>query len=308
LGVVGTAADSRPFRGPARPAGGGRSTGCYPRDAHRRFLGSGLRTNRAEETDPVRVNAAFKRLLDLPGVTVTDVSFQPAKVVVTVKLRSGRLRCPECSFSTRAGYDRRTVASVWRHLDLGHWRLEVRAELRRLTCPVHQVRTEGVPFARAGARFSSDFEDLVGWLATTMDKTALCRLVRIDWASVGRVIERVMATGMDPRRLDKLFSVGVDEVSWRKGHFSGVGDPARCAHRRVGNEGRRHTLWIPCATCKVRATGGQGAGASDCPDRHARLLDGRRRQLAADSGRRRLPAPPPPRCRARGGHHSFLRR
>ena len=92
----------------------------------------------------MRVNAAFKRLLDLPGVTVTDVSFQPAKVVMTVKLRSGRLRCPECSFSTRAGYDRRTVASVWRHLDLGHWRLEVRAELRRLTCPVHQVRTEGV--------------------------------------------------------------------------------------------------------------------------------------------------------------------
>ena len=166
----------------------------------------------------MRVNAAFKRLLDLPGVTVTDVSFQPAKVVVTVKLRSGRLRCPECSFSTRAGYDRRTVASVWRHLDLGHWRLEVRAELRRLTCPVHQVRTEGVPFARAGARFTRDFEDLVGWLATTMDKTALCRQVRIDWDSVGRIIERVMATGMDPRRLDKLFSVGVDEVSWRKGH------------------------------------------------------------------------------------------
>ncbi len=51
-----------------------------------------------------------------------------------------------------------------------------------------------------------------------MDKTALCRLVRIDWDTIGRIIERVMATGLDKRRLDNLFVAGVDEVSWRKGH------------------------------------------------------------------------------------------
>jgi transposase len=165
----------------------------------------------------VRVTTAFKRVLDLRGVTVTAVAFEPATVIVTVKLRSRRLRCPECSFSTGARYDLRGVASTWRHLDLGHWRLEVRAGLRRVCCPEHGVRTEAVPFARAGSRFTRDFEDLVGWLATTMDKTALCRLVRIDWDTVGRIIERVMATELDPKRLDQLFCVGVDEV-WRKGH------------------------------------------------------------------------------------------
>jgi transposase len=166
----------------------------------------------------VRVTTAFKRLLDLRGITVTDVDFQSAAVVVTVKLRSRRLCCPECEFSTKARYDLRDVASRWRHLDLGHWRLEVLAELRRLTCPTHGVRTEGVPFARSGARFTRDFEDLVGWLATTMDKTALRRLVRVDWDTVGRIISRVMASELDPARLERLFSIGVDEVSWRKGH------------------------------------------------------------------------------------------
>ena len=53
---------------------------------------------------------------------------------------------------------------------------------------------------------------------TTMDKSALCRLVRIDWDTTGRIIERVMATGLDPKRLDNLFVCGVDEVCWRKGH------------------------------------------------------------------------------------------
>ena len=166
----------------------------------------------------MRDTTAFKRLMDLPGVTVTDVDFQPAKVVVTVRLSSQKLCCPDCGFTTKARYDTRPVPSTWRHLDLGHWRLEVRATLRRIDCPVHGARTESVPFARSGSRFTSDFEDLVGWLATTMDKTALCRLVRIDWDTTGRIIERVMATGLDPNRLDKLFTVGVDEVSWRKGH------------------------------------------------------------------------------------------
>lgn len=166
----------------------------------------------------MRVTTAFKRLLNLPGVTVIGVDFQLAAVAVTVRLRSARLACPKCPFSTFARYDTRDVTSTWRHLDLGSWRLEVRAGLARLNCPTHGVRTQAVPFARPGSRFSRDFEDLVGWLVTTTDKTAVCRLVRVDWDTVGRIICRVMDTGLDPARLDRLFKVGVDEVSWRKGH------------------------------------------------------------------------------------------
>jgi transposase len=166
----------------------------------------------------VRATTAFKRLLCLSGTTVSEVDFQPAKVVVTVRLTARRLHCPRCEFTTHARYDSRPVSSTWRHLDLAAWRLEIRADLRRLDCPTHGVRTEGVPFARPGSRFTRDFEDLVGWLATTMDKSALRRLMRIDWDTTGRIIERVIETGLDPRRLEDLFVIGVDEVSWRKGH------------------------------------------------------------------------------------------
>jgi transposase len=55
-------------------------------------------------------------------------------------------------------------------------------------------------------------------LATTMDKSALRPLMRIDWDTAGRIIERVIETGLDPKRLDDLFVIGVDEVSWRRGH------------------------------------------------------------------------------------------
>jgi transposase len=166
----------------------------------------------------MRVTAAFSRLLRLTGVWVRAVEFQPDRVVVTVALRRRRLDCPECSFSTSSRYDTRRVASWWRHLDLGAWRLELRAELRRLVCPTHGVRVEGVPFARAGSRFTRDLEDLVGFLATTADKSTVCRLVRVDWDTVGRIIMRVMADRLDPGRLNGLFEIGVDEVSWRRRH------------------------------------------------------------------------------------------
>ena len=166
----------------------------------------------------MRVTAAFSRLLDLPGIWVRKVAFRPDRVVVTVVLRRKKLVCPKCSFSTMARENEQDHGSVWRHLDLGIWRLEVRARLRRLRCPEHGVHVEGVPFARDGARFTRDFEDLVAWLLTKTDRTAVCRLVRVDSETVGRIIKRVGDELLPIDRLQELFEISLDEVAWRKGH------------------------------------------------------------------------------------------
>ena len=166
----------------------------------------------------MRVTTAFNRLLALPGVSVSDVSFGVDTVTVDVVLRRRRLLCPECEFSTSSCYDTRPVFSRWRHTDMGRWKVLVRAGLRRLQCPTHGVRVEQVPFARHRSGFSRDFEDLVAFLATKTDKTTITRLSRVDWDSVGRICERVVADGLDPARLEGLVSIGVDEVSWKKHH------------------------------------------------------------------------------------------
>jgi transposase len=166
----------------------------------------------------VRVTTAFKRLLRLDGVNVTDVEFFASIVRVTITLRRRRLVCGHCGYKTRFRYDTRPVASTWRHLDLGVWHVELRAALRRLRCPTHGVVVEGVPFARPGAKLTRDFDDLLAWLATRMDKTAIARLCRVSWRTVGRAFERVVAAELDPGRLDGLFRIGVDEISWRKHH------------------------------------------------------------------------------------------
>lgn len=166
----------------------------------------------------MRVTAAFSRLLRLKGVWVKNVRLEPDRVLVEVALRRKRLLCPECGYSTRARKDTRPEDTVWRHLDLGTWRLEVHCRRRRLWCPEHGARAEGVPFARPGSEFTRDFECLVAWLATRTDKTTIKRMLRIDWGTVGRIIRRVCADELDRSRLEDLYDIGVDEVSWRKQH------------------------------------------------------------------------------------------
>jgi transposase len=109
----------------------------------------------------------------------------------------------------------------------GGWRSALGSD--GLSAPEHGALVEGVPFARDGARFTRDFENLVGWLATKTDQTATCRLVRIDWRTVGRIIKRVSDELIDYGRLQNLYEISIDEVAWRKGHryLTLIGD-----HRR----------------------------------------------------------------------------
>lgn len=169
----------------------------------------------------MRATTLLNRLLDLPGIAVTGVSLpagDPNLLIVDVRVRGRRLACPHCDYRTKARYDTRPVASWWRHLDFGRYRVELRARLYRLACPAHGVVVQAVPFARHGARFTRVFDDLTGYLATKTDKTTICRFLRLDWDTVGRICQRVAGDLLDADRLDGLVEIGVDEISWRKHH------------------------------------------------------------------------------------------
>jgi transposase len=166
----------------------------------------------------VRATTLLNRLLGLPGIDVSGVSLDGRRVLAEVRLRARRLACPLCPFTTRARYDTRPVPSSWQHLDFGTATVVVFAYLRRLDCPEHGVLVEAVPFARYRSGFTRDFEDVAAFLATKTDKSTIARFLRIDWDTVGRICERVVATDLDQDRLDGLVNIGVDEISWRKHH------------------------------------------------------------------------------------------
>jgi transposase len=140
------------------------------------------------------------------------------EICVRVRLIRRLLVCPQCSYATAHRYDTLDVDSSWRHLDVGGWVCRIKVRRRRLRCPVHGVRGEGVPFARPGSRFTRDVEQLVAWLVTKTDKTTICTFARIGWRTVGVICERVSGEVLDPGRLSGLVDIGVDEISWKKHH------------------------------------------------------------------------------------------
>jgi transposase len=165
----------------------------------------------------VRVSTAFNRMLRLPGASVTGVEFGPEGVLVRVRLRRRRRVCSSCGQVGRLTIHDRRVKR-WRHLDLGASRCIIECELRRLWCrDCGGPRLEPVPWARPGAPYTRDFEDVVAFLAQQMAKTPIARLLRVAWDSVGQIVERVVSDHLDERRLSGLVAIAVDEISYRKG-------------------------------------------------------------------------------------------
>ena len=188
----------------------------------------------------MRVTTAFNKLLAIPGAVVVAVVFGPDGVVVDLRRRRRRPVCP-CGWKGRAVYDR--SIRRWRHLDLGASKLVLRAEIRRLHCRrCDRVRTEAVDWARPAARHTRDFEDVVAWLAQHTDKTTITKLLRTSWETVAGIVGRVVAEHLDTRRLEGLYRIGVDEVSWRKGHryLTVVADHDRDGIVVWAGEGKTH--------------------------------------------------------------------
>jgi transposase len=96
----------------------------------------------------------------------------------------------------------------------------VEAEQVRVSCRKHGVVAAAVPWARHGVGHTRDFDALVVWLVRRMSKTAVCTLLRISWRTVGEIIARVMADA-DAKTGDRLAGlrrIGIDEISYRRGH------------------------------------------------------------------------------------------
>ena len=141
-------------------------------------------------------------------------------VVVSVRLRwRAARRCGVCGRRC-AGYDRGRGRRRWRAVDLGVTRAYVEAAAVRVCCPQHGVVVAAVPWARHGAGHTRDFDALVVWLVRRMSKQAVCQLVRVGWRTVGQIIARMVADADAAAgdRLAGLRRIGIDEVSYRRGH------------------------------------------------------------------------------------------
>jgi transposase len=169
----------------------------------------------------VRNASVWQRVLGLVKTVVEGVDFDEVtgSMIVSVRPRKGASRrCGRCG--TRSPwYDRGEGRRRWRALDLGTTITWLEADAPRVSCPVHGPTVVAVPWARHNTGHTRDFDETVAWLAVQASKTAVTELMRIAWRTVGAIITRVSAD-IDAQvdRLEGLRRIGIDEISYKRGH------------------------------------------------------------------------------------------
>ena len=155
------------------------------------------------------------------GVVIEHIELDEdaGEIVIGCRLRKGaRRRCGRCH-ERSPGYDNGEGRRRWRALDAGTIRVFIEADAPRVTCPEHGITVAAVPWARHDAGHTRAFDDQVAWLATHTSKTAVVELMRIAWRTVGAIAARVVNDARAVRDpLDGLVRIGIDEISFRRGH------------------------------------------------------------------------------------------
>lgn len=163
----------------------------------------------------------WARALGLGRDTVIEHVREDGEVIVVAcRLRKNAARrCGICS-ARAVRYDRGEPGPRrWRAMDAGTTKVFIEADVARVSCRTHGVTVAAVPWARHGAGHTRAFDDQVAWLATHTSKTAVVELMRIAWRTVGAIAARVVAESRardDP--FDGLTRIGIDEISYRRGH------------------------------------------------------------------------------------------
>ena len=169
----------------------------------------------------MRFARVWQRLLGVERTVVEEVEFdtEADNLVAHVRTRKGAgQRCGRCG-RRAAWYDRGEGRRRWRALDLGVVQAWLEADAPRVDCPEHGPTVVAVPWARHGAGHTYAFDDQVAWLAVRTSRTAVERLMRIAWRTVGAIVARVAADART--RVDRwadLRRIGIDEISYKRGH------------------------------------------------------------------------------------------
>jgi len=169
----------------------------------------------------VRDVSLWRALLGVEKTVIERVEFDEDAELLVAHVRPtsrARGRCGICGRRS-PGYDAGAGRRRWRALDLGTIRAVLEADAVRVTCAEHGVVVAGVPWARHDAGHTYAFDQTVAWLATQSSKATVTQLMRIAWRTVGSIISRVWAdVDANCDRMAGLRRIGIDEISYKKGH------------------------------------------------------------------------------------------
>ena len=168
--------------------------------------------------------ALFAQLLGLPGpwqVASLEPDIDAKSISIRIVWPQGEEGpCPECGIPCGV-YDHREERE-WRHLDTMQFKTLLIAEVPRVKCPTHGIKSLRVPWADLKSRFTKLFERFaIDVLLAATNQAKVADLLGLSWDEVHAIQERAVRRGIERRDLSGTTRLGIDEKSFLKGQSYG---------------------------------------------------------------------------------------
>lgn len=165
------------------------------------------------------VNKLIRKLLRLKGLFVTDFQFRfrDNALNLWVKPHKNGCLCPICK---RRGRILRTMRNyrVWRDIPICGWSVFFWYHPREIHCISHGRIQEDIPWADLNARSTYRFEYVMLIYCQIMTQKAAARILRIPKSTLSDILHRSINRIRDGHRIRGLKTIGIDEISYCKGH------------------------------------------------------------------------------------------
>jgi len=165
------------------------------------------------------INKFIRKLLKLKGLCVTGFKFanRNTELHLWVKPHKNGCLCPYCG---RRGRIVRTMSTPRKWCDLPvcgccvfFWYCP-----REIQCPTHGRVQEDIPWAEGYARITYRFEYAMLVYCQLMTQKAAAKMLHIANSTLSDMLHRTITRIRDGHRIRGLKCVGIDEISYCKGH------------------------------------------------------------------------------------------
>ena len=138
-------------------------------------------------------------------------------IAKVVPRTNSKPRCSGCG-KHRPGYDRMSLPREFEFIPIWNIPVALSYTMRRVDCPACGIKVEAVPWAQGKHASCDVFRHFLASWARRMSwkETATC--FRTNWDTVCRSVKWVVDFGLKHRDLEDITAIGVDEVTYSKGH------------------------------------------------------------------------------------------
>ena len=169
----------------------------------------------------MRLKTILNKCCKFKSFIFTKAQFneKSTSIIITVKARkNSKPLCSICGI-VAPGYDSSPKARLFEFIPFWGFHIYFKYKIRRVECTKCQkIVVEKIPWSDGKNHLTHYYcKYLADWAREMAWKTVANRF-HTSWQTVHRAVKKIVAYGLQHRRIDNVTALGIDEVQYHKGH------------------------------------------------------------------------------------------